>query len=175
FPKNLQPIDGVEELTMDPYKEGTSHIVELLRAPILHLRYISGNTHVKFVPYAGLKSLEVTADILRAKLPPKIFDFTQVPELEVQMKIYYDVEISMHRPVAWVQASRTLPTLFVDDLASWDVRRRNGLTLNRSLSGFEGELRQDHLPDEEKEREEQERMSEYYRIRAEQQTRRLWR
>ncbi|KAA1475535.1 hypothetical protein DENSPDRAFT_853052 [Dentipellis sp. KUC8613] len=174
FPKDLQQIDGVEELTMKPYKEGTSHVVELLRAPTLHLRYISGDTHVKLVPYAGLKSLEVTADILRAKLPPRLSDFTQVPELEVKMKFFFDVDFTFHRPAAWNQASRQLPTLFVDDLASWDVRRYDGLTLKRYPPGFEGELRQDHLPNEEKEKEEQEEIARHYQRRAEQ-ARWLWR
>ncbi|KAA1475537.1 hypothetical protein DENSPDRAFT_429661 [Dentipellis sp. KUC8613] len=165
FPDNLQPISGVKELDMYDYDERKNRIVTMLKRPsILRLVYYASRTPFKFVPYEGIRYVNIEADLQRTTTGRRFFDFTQIPEAKVTVTLFFYVEYRMHIPLAWKQHSRRLPVLFVEDLALWDVRRsgRSAVVLRRLPPGFEGTPAQEHIPDEEKEREEAETMNAYY-------------
>ncbi|KAA1475538.1 hypothetical protein DENSPDRAFT_429684 [Dentipellis sp. KUC8613] len=121
FPDSLKPIDGIQKLEVKPYNEAMSHIVTKQRAPTLHLQYPWEGDLYKFEAYEGLENVHVEADILRSNPPPKLFDFSSVPQAKVFVKISFDVEYKFHIPGAWKSNSRRLPSLFAEDLADWDV------------------------------------------------------
>ncbi|TFY64003.1 hypothetical protein EVG20_g6093 [Dentipellis fragilis] len=168
FPDSLEPIDGIQELHIKPYNEAMSQIVTKQRAPTLHLQYPWQGDLYKFEAYEGLENVHVEADILRSNPPPKLFDFTPVPQAKVVIKLSFDVEYKFHIPGAWKSNSRRLPSLFAEDLADWDVHRSDqcSITLERLEPGFKGFRRQDHVPDERKEKEEVDNMRGHYELRA---------
>ncbi|KAA1475468.1 hypothetical protein DENSPDRAFT_427087 [Dentipellis sp. KUC8613] len=177
FPESLRRIDGVQLLAMKPYTEATNRIVQMQRLPSLYLHFPYRQHYFKFTPYDSLKSINMKGDILHAEdLPPKFFDFTQVPEADVRVEATFDVQLRLLIPMShtpkyniiqpptrihhfqgsWIEVSRRLPNLFAEDLASWDVVRNDRtVVLKRTPPGFQGSLSQDHLPDEEKQRQEQ--------------------
>ncbi|TFY59019.1 hypothetical protein EVG20_g7945 [Dentipellis fragilis] len=175
FPDNLQPISGIEELHMYGFDEEKNRIVTMLQPPILHLVYPWSGKLYKFAPYEGIRSVDIKADILRTEVDPQFFDFTQTPEAEVKVRLSFNVEYKFHIPGVWKEYSRKLPSLFVEDLALWNVRRSDecSIALERLPPDFEGTPAQEHIPDEEKQREEVESMRRHYRFKAWQEEERM--
>ncbi|TFY60092.1 hypothetical protein EVG20_g7547 [Dentipellis fragilis] len=166
FPKDLRRIDGVQMLAMKPYTEATNRIVQMQRPPSLHLHFPYRQHFFKFTAYDGLRSIDMKGDILHAEdLLPKFFDFTQVPEADVRVEATFDVQLRLLIPGSWIKVSRRLPNLFAEDLALWDVVRNDRtVVLKPAPPGFQGTLRQDHVPNEEKERKEQADIDHYYEL-----------
>ncbi|TFY77382.1 hypothetical protein EWM64_g6630 [Hericium alpestre] len=169
FGAELAPWTHVGSIKIKNFDSKWCRVLEILRPAELTIEYAwEGGELDKFVPYPGLKKLDVTVpELLRVKMCESFFDFVKTPDLEFSVFVGNPCEYKFHIMGAWRALRKRLPIAFHDiDLAQFNVRQSDRTNaIIRSVKAGEKPRYQDHIPNARQDREDEE-LSEAYFQRA---------
>ncbi|KAH7904719.1 hypothetical protein BJ138DRAFT_1166075 [Hygrophoropsis aurantiaca] len=130
----LKRLDSITSYEGCLYDEARPFL-EFINPTEIKLNYLEYDTPTPmtrislFKPLAAhfhrLTTLKIELDYRRG-WKHALFDFADIPQASVNMTVYLCVEYKMHIPAIWLSFKKELPTLFVEDLGGFDVRRERG-------------------------------------------------
>ncbi|TFY81986.1 hypothetical protein EWM64_g2030 [Hericium alpestre] len=140
---------------------------QVLRPAELTIEYPYDGVLEKLEPYPELKKLNVTVpELFRVQLGEGFFEFVKTPGLEFSVFVGNPCSFKFHIMGAWRKLRERLPVVFEGiDLTQFDIVKTDSTNATiRSVKVGDGPRYQDHIPEPERDRKDEEMQTHYRTI-----------
>jgi len=141
--QNLEPIENVNRLSVNPYGIHFNPILETLHPNTLVVKYSTWQSLRLFVSSRDLALFKPTSNKLRSifveicslftTFDEPVLDPSAVPQSTIRVEIDFSVVYKMHVPSAWKSSKPKIQQIFVDDLSGFSVSRATNSTYAKIL------------------------------------------
>lgn len=82
-------------------------------------------------PQLAQRMTVLRAIIPHGRLPGPQFDVSPIPHAEIDLQVYFTVELKCHLPPAWREVKPHIASLVSDDMRRYEVRKPHEVTIRR--------------------------------------------